>query len=123
MILIIDTTERYMIKLGLFNKKIEWHEFKTERQSEDLLIFLDKILKDNGLKTGNIDAILVNIGPGSFTGVRVGVTVANTLSWSLNIPVLGYRDEKINTAVDKIKSIKAKNFSKIVLPYYGEKQV
>ena len=123
MILIIDTTDRYLIKLGMSDKKIKWFEKETDKQSEDLLVFLDKILKDKKLKIGDIDAILVNIGPGSFTGVRVGVTVANTLSWSLEIPVLGYRDGQINTVLDKIKSIKNKKFSKITLPYYGEKQV
>lgn len=123
MILIIDTTERHIIKLGLSGNDIKWHDMETERQSEDLLIFLDKILKDDGLELKNIDAILVNIGPGSFTGVRVGVTVANTLSWSLDISVSGYRDDKINIALDNLKNIKNNKFSKIVLPYYTQKQV
>ena len=35
----------------------------------------------------DIDKIFVTVGPGSFTGVRVGITVAKTISWSLNIPV------------------------------------
>ena len=123
MILIIDTTDRYLIKLGMSDKKIKWFEKETDKQSEDLLVFLDKILKDKKLKIGDIDAILVNIGPGSFTGVRVGVTVANTLSWSLDIPVSGYRDDKINIAVDNLKNIKNNKFEKIVLPYYTQKQV
>lgn len=35
----------------------------------------------------DIDKIFVTVGPGSFTGVRVGITVAKTISWGLNIPV------------------------------------
>ena len=35
----------------------------------------------------DIDKIFVTVGPGSFTGVRVGITVAKTISWSLSIPV------------------------------------
>ena len=35
----------------------------------------------------DIDKIFVTVGPGSFTGVRVGITVAKTISWSLGIPV------------------------------------
>jgi tRNA threonylcarbamoyladenosine biosynthesis protein TsaB len=127
MILIIDTTDRNIIKLGLVNEKsdkgIEWFEKETDKQSEDLLIFIDSILKDRGLKLNNIKVILVNIGPGSFTGVRVGVTVANTLSWSLNIPVFGYRNDEIKIAVDNLKNIRNKKFSKIVLPYYTQKLV
>lgn len=121
MILIIDTTSRFVIKLGLASDKIDWFKFETEKQSEELLIKLDQVLNEKNLKLSQITAILVNIGPGSFTGARVGVTVANTLSWNLNIPILGYRDGKINAALDKLKSIKLTKFEKYVLPYYGEK--
>ena len=130
MILIIDTTERHIIKLGLLDQKIKWFEFETEkrtsyksRQSEELLIKLDQVLRENNLKLTDLKLILVNIGPGSFTGVRVGVTIANTLSWSLDIPVLGYRDGQINIALDKLKSVKNRKFEKITLPYYTQKQV
>lgn len=129
MILQIDTSIREKIYLTLFNKKSEkcfsakggpafgW-EFDTEDQTNDLLSTINGILKNNKLKLENLKGILVNQGPGSFTGTRVGVTVANTLAWSLDIPVYGYKDgEEEKVLVKMVKNPQTK-FSKIVLPYY-----
>ena len=117
MILNIDTTERNQILLGLYDGRVlNCYEFEAERQSEDLLAAIDGILKNNKLNLKDLKAILVNCGPGSFTGVRVGVTTANTLGWTLNIPVIGYRDGKLEKALSR-KITKTK-FSKPVLPYY-----
>ncbi|MFN2748035.1 MULTISPECIES: tRNA (adenosine(37)-N6)-threonylcarbamoyltransferase complex dimerization subunit type 1 TsaB [Bacillus] len=48
---------------------------------------IDELLKECGLEPGNLSKIVVAKGPGSYTGVRIGVTIAKTLAWSLNIPV------------------------------------
>lgn len=48
---------------------------------------IDELLKECGLKTSDLTQIAVAKGPGSYTGVRIGVTIAKTLAWSLNIPV------------------------------------
>lgn len=117
MILIINTVKREKIELGLFDGKIHrCFYFETEKQSEDLLIAIDGILKENKLKLKDLKAILVNCGPGSFTGVRVGVTAANTFGWSLNIPVFGYRDGELEKILNK--KITQSKFSKPALPYY-----
>lgn len=115
MILIINTIERDKIELGIGNKTTEFFEFATENQSNDLLVKIDELLKSQKLSLQNITAIVVNQGPGSFTGVRVGITVANTLAWSLDIPIVGYHEGKLDDALAKISKNK---FSKIALPFY-----
>ena len=45
---------------------------------------ITKMFKKNGLKPNDIDKIIVCNGPGSFTGIRIGVTIAKTYAWSLN---------------------------------------
>ncbi|TSC91481.1 MAG: putative protease [Candidatus Berkelbacteria bacterium Licking1014_96] len=60
-------------------------------QSEELLPAIDKLLKKNKVKTEDLGLIVVNIGPGSFTGTRVGVATANALSFGLDIPVIGVK--------------------------------
>lgn len=47
-----------------------------------------KLLDKNNLKPNEINKIAVCIGPGSFTGTRIGVTIAKTMAYSLNIPIV-----------------------------------
>lgn len=121
MILTIDTIDRNKINIGLYEntQEGECFEIETKNQSDDILVSINDILSKNGVKLSDLTAILVNRGPGSFTGVRVGVTVANTLAWSLNIPVFGYREGNIDAAKTQIS--KEKKFSKIALPFYPDK--
>lgn len=66
--------------------EVVWQSYKT--QSQELLPKIDKLLKSNKVKLSNLKAIAVFQGPGSYTGLRVGISVANTLAWSLDIPVV-----------------------------------
>jgi len=56
--------------------------------SETLLSRINKLLGDLKLKLSNLNQIAVFSGPGSYTGLRIGITVANFLAWSLNIPIV-----------------------------------
>ncbi len=56
--------------------------------SEKLILFIDDILKEAKLKFDQIDAIAVNIGPGSYTGLRIGLSTAKGLAFSGNLPIL-----------------------------------
>ncbi len=51
------------------------------------MTMIDNILKQNNLTTNYLNEIIVVNGPGSFTGVRIGVTIAKTLAYTLNIPI------------------------------------
>ncbi|RKN82208.1 tRNA (adenosine(37)-N6)-threonylcarbamoyltransferase complex dimerization subunit type 1 TsaB [Paenibacillus ginsengarvi] len=63
---------------------------ETERNhSIKLLPEINSMLKEAGLSPSALDAVAVGTGPGSYTGVRIGVTVAKTFAWSLGIPVIG----------------------------------
>ncbi|MDT0648802.1 tRNA (adenosine(37)-N6)-threonylcarbamoyltransferase complex dimerization subunit type 1 TsaB [Autumnicola edwardsiae] len=56
--------------------------------AEKLHVFIEEILKDNDLKTTDLDAIAVSKGPGSYTGLRIGVSAAKGLCFSLGIPLI-----------------------------------
>lgn len=49
---------------------------------------IEELLKKADIKPNEIDAIAVANGPGSYTGVRIGVTIGKTLAWTLNIPIV-----------------------------------
>jgi len=85
--LFIDTSNADKITVGLDDKRFE----TTARQekSQKLLPFIDELLKKQAKKLEDITEIEVATGPGSFTGLRVGVSVANALGWALGVPVNG----------------------------------
>lgn len=87
LILFIDTSDnrKTIVKLGGL-EIIE--KYKSPREQR-LLEIIEKALKQKKAKLANIDKIEVNTGPGSFTGLRVGCAIANTLAWLLNIKVNG----------------------------------
>ena len=92
MILKIDTTKTEKITVELEDKKSLLKDEVFEKQkmgSQVLLPLIVKILKKNKIDFKDLTAIVVNTGPGSFTGTRVGVTVANVLGYALNLPVNG----------------------------------
>jgi len=64
-----------------------------KNQSENLLCLIDKILEDNSKTKKEIRAIFVFVGPGSYTGLRVGVATANSLVYSLGVQVIGVEGE------------------------------
>lgn len=124
MILFIDTaTEKTRIALVEKDKVViqkSW--ISKHNQSQELLPEIDKLLKRQKIKLSALKGVVVVKGPGSFTGLRVGVSIANALVWSLNIPVVGMpakevSDKKITLAINKALK-NSKVFQKIVLPKY-----
>ncbi len=56
--------------------------------SEKLVVYIDEVLKEARLKVSNLDAVCVASGPGSYTGLRIGVSAAKGLCYGANIPLL-----------------------------------
>ena len=50
---------------------------------------IEELLQKAGVKPAELDAIAISEGPGSYTGVRIGVTIAKTLAWTLQKPLVG----------------------------------
>ena len=57
--------------------------------SERLMPAVVKILEDAQIKPKDLGAIAVSVGPGSFTGLRIGVMTAKAMAWSLDVPLVG----------------------------------
>jgi len=106
MILKIDTTKREEVKVALGDLELVQ---KQKLGSQVLLPMIVKILKRQKLNFSDLSAIEVNPGPGSFTGTRIGVTVANVLGYILDIPVNGPLRRSFSEASKK---------GKIVIPKY-----
>ena len=88
--LLIDTRESNKATIGLrLNNKLISKTVNKKINSQVVLPLIEKILRENKLVVWDIDEIEVFQGPGSFTGLRVGVAIANALSAALNIKVNG----------------------------------
>jgi len=60
-----------------------------QNHSSTLLPYLARLLNQTGSGLGSLDAIIVARGPGSFNGLRVGISTAKGLAFSLGVPVVG----------------------------------
>jgi tRNA threonylcarbamoyladenosine biosynthesis protein TsaB len=87
----IDTSNNKKIIIAFKNNGIvkELGSESVLLKSEAALPLIDKLLKENKLNLNEIDGIEVDTGPGSYTGLRVGVAIANTLGNFLQIPING----------------------------------
>jgi len=61
---------------------------KNYSHAEKLHLFIDEALTDAGLSTKDLDAVAISKGPGSYTGLRIGVSAAKGLCFSLDIPLI-----------------------------------
>ena len=91
MLLAIDTSNKNS-GIALIDKEttivelIEWNT--TYNHTPDLLPNIHKILSNSKLTFEDLQGISSNIGPGQFSGLRVGLTTAKTISWSYNLPLV-----------------------------------
>ncbi len=85
--------------------------------AETLLPNITDMIKKNNIEIEDLDAIVCFKGPGSFTGLRIGLSVANTLAYSLSVPIIGQDgDDWLKVATEKIVN---HDNDHIVLPFYG----
>ena len=56
--------------------------------SEKLHVFIDEVMGEAGITTQDLDAVAVSKGPGSYTGLRIGVAAAKGICFSLDIPLI-----------------------------------
>lgn len=90
-ILAIDTSNN-TLGVALLNGSQVAGEFVTnvkKNHSVRAMPAIEQLMKDCEIKPKDLDKIVVAKGPGSYTGVRIGVTIAKTLAWTLNIPISG----------------------------------
>lgn len=87
----INTTDTHKLILTIKKdgEKKEKVVDATNKRSETIVPQIEIFLQEQGLKLDNLTEIEVATGPGSFTGLRVGATVAQTLALLLNIPLNG----------------------------------
>lgn len=118
MILLLDTATP-ICKVSLRDGDWVYHdEWNADRElAKGLLGYLQEQLTKNHKTFDDITAIGVFRGPGSFTGLRIGLTVANTLADAQHIPIVGSTAD--NWQDDVVNALASGRNDTIVLPFYG----
>ena len=112
LILNLETaTKNCSVALAKDGKTIACKEIAAQNFShaEKLHVFIEEILSENNIQFSDLNAIAVSQGPGSYTGLRIGVSSAKGLCYALNIPLIA-----VDTLQLLAKQIKIENG--IILP-------
>ena len=118
MIVLLNTSTSVCQLIFINDELQQEYTFHADRSlAKRLLGFIKENLNINLKNWSDISAIGVFEGPGSFTGLRIGLTVMNTIADNMHIPIVGGRGG--NWQSDVLKKIKLGNNEKIVLPFYG----
>lgn len=83
------STEACSVALAVNGKVYSRYELCPQSHSLHLLPMVDALLKEAKVTLTELDGLIFGQGPGSFTGVRIGVGVAQGLAFSSNLPVVG----------------------------------
>lgn len=88
--LFVDTSYKSMyVALIKDNELLNDKHMMTEANFSELLLpSISSLLENAGYSTNQINKIFVTVGPGSFTGIRIGLTVCKVLAWSLGIGII-----------------------------------
>ncbi|TDL31213.1 tRNA (adenosine(37)-N6)-threonylcarbamoyltransferase complex dimerization subunit type 1 TsaB [Jeotgalibacillus sp. S-D1] len=90
-VLVIDTSN-FPLSIAVMNEQAVVAETlinSKKNHSIQAMPAIEALLQSVDLQPKDLDRIVVAKGPGSYTGVRIGVTLAKTLAWTLDIPVVG----------------------------------
>lgn len=87
--LLLDSANRDLnVGLAKDNQIIDRISYQAwQRQSELMAVEVDAILKRNNISAKDIGEVVVTIGPGSYTGIRIALTIAKTLAFALDIKI------------------------------------
>jgi tRNA threonylcarbamoyladenosine biosynthesis protein TsaB len=91
MLILTLRTDKPEAELGLFEDeaKLEYVLWPAHRElAETIQLRIDELLTKHGKKLESVQGIVAYQGPGSFTGLRIGLTVANALAYSLKVPIV-----------------------------------
>jgi tRNA threonylcarbamoyl adenosine modification protein YeaZ len=107
--------ELYLLNDDKVASEIKWEAHRE--LADTLLVKIKELLELKNITNDGIEGIIMHTGEGSFTGLRIGTTVANAMAYSLNIPIVAAKgDDWIDSGIKAIKSAKA---GELVVPEYN----
>lgn len=96
MLILTLRTDKPEAEIGLFedNEKLAYEIWQAHRQlAETIHTKIESLLKSQNKDWQSIEGLVCFQGPGSFTGLRIGLSVGNALSYGLNIPIVATKSD------------------------------
>ena len=119
MLILTIRTDKPEAEVGLYNDETQlaYDVWQAHRElSVTLHQKIRDILASQGKDFKDVEGIVCFQGPGSFTGLRIGITVADALAYGLHTPIVAAQDDWIEQG---IWLLKAGENDRIALPHYG----
>lgn len=119
MILLLDTSTG-LCRLTIIdaNQQIFDYQWQADRDlARDLLAYLRDRLAEHQSSLADIKSLAFMRGPGSFTGLRIGATIMNTLAGELKVPIVGQTGD--NWQQVALRRLESGQDDKLVLPEYS----
>jgi len=120
MLILTIRTDKPEAEIGLYDdaKQLAYLPWPAHRQlAETLHLKIKELLEGQHKQLADLQGIVVFKGPGSFTGLRIGLSVANAMSYSLKIPVISEMDEGWKEA--GLSRLQAGENDRLAMPEYG----
>jgi tRNA threonylcarbamoyladenosine biosynthesis protein TsaB len=120
LIILTIRSDKPEAEVGLFkdDKQLVYEKWQAHRElSVTLPGKIEDILNKSSITYDQLDGVVVYKGPGSFTGLRIGISAANALAYSKNLPIVAANSDCwVQVGMKMLK--KGQN-DKIALPEYG----
>jgi len=120
MIILTIRSDKPEAEIGLYDDETQlvyetWHAHRE--LAETLHAKIETLLKDKNMQWKDLQGIVCFQGPGSFTGLRIGLTVGNTLAYSYGLPIVATQDpEWLETGVKRLLNGES---DVRAMPFYG----
>lgn len=122
--IVMDSANKYLVVAlyedGKCIDKIQ--EIGNRKQSEYAIVYLENLLKKHQLKVLDFDEMVITIGPGSYTGVRVALTIAKTIAATSTIKIKTISSLKALAGMKQAIAILDARSQKIFLGIYNQGQ-
>lgn len=120
MLILSIRTDKPEAEIGLFNdeKRLAYTTWQAHRQlAETIHQQIAKLLQSIGKDWKDIEGVVCFKGPGSFTGLRIGLTIGNAVAYSISIPVVSEGSEYwIEQGIQRLQN---KENEVVTIPEYG----